>query len=475
MGFVGVLQAALATLLRLWAIDYSLPTRLVLLSELVFGLMFVALSLGAHYGALRLSSISATLLALGCLIAGSALCILTHQGSLALSALMAGDVLVSIGRCWSVVTCATGVAFSWKHEAARQSTSIPILAVGVAYLIFVPLSRMGAIVEVVAMALDVAVGLFVGMVACRQAASEEPDTLEISSPNELEVTNPLSFIPILSKFYLALFVFEMTFGVGAIQGLSRSSLAIGPLILGLMLLAVSLVSSLLPRQKSHEDSLLGLCAVLVIAGLSFECAASPLSWGARLVVTLGAQCFYALTWSALTVAGGRNPIGATLTICRGFAISTLGSFLGGAFVASAASLFPTLGPNVPLAVVETLLFLVLWLFLRDFRMEELFDSLAPVQVAREGSSPADQSADIKKTISELSAHYHLTAREREVAELLASGVNGSGVQEKLVISRNTAKTHIRHIYQKLDVHSQQELIELVSAHSAESERSRDNC
>ena len=40
--------------------------------------------------------------------------------------------------------------------------------------------------------------------------------------------------------------------------------------------------------------------------------------------------------------------------------------------------------------------------------------------------------------------------------------------ERLIISANTVKTHTRHIYKKIDVHSQQELIDLVEelAHAA---------
>ena len=45
--------------------------------------------------------------------------------------------------------------------------------------------------------------------------------------------------------------------------------------------------------------------------------------------------------------------------------------------------------------------------------------------------------------------------------LLAQGKTASTIQEDLVISYNTAKAHIRHIYTKLDVHTQQELLRLV--------------
>lgn len=57
--------------------------------------------------------------------------------------------------------------------------------------------------------------------------------------------------------------------------------------------------------------------------------------------------------------------------------------------------------------------------------------------------------------------YMLSRRESEVLNLLAKGFNAAAIQKKLYISEGTAKTHIRHIYRKLDVHSQQELIRLV--------------
>ena len=52
-------------------------------------------------------------------------------------------------------------------------------------------------------------------------------------------------------------------------------------------------------------------------------------------------------------------------------------------------------------------------------------------------------------------------RETEVMYLLAKGHNAAYIQDSLYISRSTAKTHINHVYRKLDIHSQQELINMV--------------
>ena len=45
--------------------------------------------------------------------------------------------------------------------------------------------------------------------------------------------------------------------------------------------------------------------------------------------------------------------------------------------------------------------------------------------------------------------------------LLAKGRNVSYIKEKLYISEGTAKTHVHHVYKKLNVHSQQELMALI--------------
>lgn len=57
--------------------------------------------------------------------------------------------------------------------------------------------------------------------------------------------------------------------------------------------------------------------------------------------------------------------------------------------------------------------------------------------------------------------FLLSRREAEILFFLAKGHNAAYIQEKLYISEGTAKTHIRHIYRKCDVHSQQDLMRMV--------------
>lgn len=68
-----------------------------------------------------------------------------------------------------------------------------------------------------------------------------------------------------------------------------------------------------------------------------------------------------------------------------------------------------------------------------------------------------------RTQCETIADRHLLSRrETEVLFLLAKGYNAAYIQKKLYITQSTAKTHIYHIYQKLGIHTQQELLSMVS-------------
>jgi DNA-binding NarL/FixJ family response regulator len=55
----------------------------------------------------------------------------------------------------------------------------------------------------------------------------------------------------------------------------------------------------------------------------------------------------------------------------------------------------------------------------------------------------------------------LTRREREVLALLVEGADNDLVAQRLVISPETARTHIQNILSKLDVHSRLEALALV--------------
>jgi len=52
----------------------------------------------------------------------------------------------------------------------------------------------------------------------------------------------------------------------------------------------------------------------------------------------------------------------------------------------------------------------------------------------------------------------LSERESEVLVLITKGYSGKEIAEKMCVSINTVKTHVRHIYQKLHVRSRSEIL-----------------
>ena len=60
----------------------------------------------------------------------------------------------------------------------------------------------------------------------------------------------------------------------------------------------------------------------------------------------------------------------------------------------------------------------------------------------------------------LSLSTSLTEREVEVLRLIVAGLTNREIAEALVVSVGTVKTHINHIYQKLDVHNRTQAVAL---------------
>lgn len=59
--------------------------------------------------------------------------------------------------------------------------------------------------------------------------------------------------------------------------------------------------------------------------------------------------------------------------------------------------------------------------------------------------------------------HGLSAREREVLELVALGRTPMQIERELVIANGTLKSHMQRIYQKLGIHSKRELRAMVGA------------
>ncbi len=81
------------------------------------------------------------------------------------------------------------------------------------------------------------------------------------------------------------------------------------------------------------------------------------------------------------------------------------------------------------------------------------------EIVRGGAPMSSRIARMVIHNFHLNPESPLTAREKEVLHLIAEGKTYTQISEQLFISRDTARTHIRNIYAKLNVNRKSEAID----------------
>ncbi len=90
--------------------------------------------------------------------------------------------------------------------------------------------------------------------------------------------------------------------------------------------------------------------------------------------------------------------------------------------------------------------------------------LTSLKECRGGGSPMTASIAkrvltlFKKYIPNQQDDYSLTTRELEILNLLVEGMSNASIAKRLFISIQTVRNHIRHIYEKLQVHSKSQAV-----------------
>ena len=278
------------------------------------------------------------------------------------------------------------------------------------------------------------------------------------TPEELTLTNPFSFLPKNHRLFVCLGLFQLAYGIG----LSFGEVNATPLatFAGVLPLMGAALFALVARRMPRLDTLFGMALLLVMSGFLFTGASQQL--GAPITSNLleaGSSCFMLVFWPALAMLAARNRTGTLpLFAWSGFLLSvgvTAGAALGRLFYAGTSAgvvLSSILSALVVLSMAAYAMF-----GMRGFSFDGTVASLAASPEVRESAAPARPQS----FLADMAAAAELTAREREVFELLAQGRNGGHIQRQLGVSYNTVKTHVAHIYTKFGVHSHQELIDLV--------------
>lgn len=146
-------------------------------------------------------------------------------------------------------------------------------------------------------------------------------------------------------------------------------------------------------------------------------------------------------------------------ISRGQFVMVGGIGIGWAGCLAVDTWFPQAQPFVPFFGLGVVLVLAMIAVLKPFQDNAFADKNADGEVAEGGF--------FTQRCQKVAAGYKLSEREGEVLHYLAKGRNAQFISEQLNISAYTVKTHVYHIYQKMGVNSQQELITIVDSTEVE--------
>ncbi|MEG1907439.1 MAG: helix-turn-helix transcriptional regulator [Gordonibacter sp.] len=369
-----------------------------------------------------------------------------------------------------------------------------------------PVSFEAAIVEVVGSYALIAVLLY------RRGGAKLDEVARSAPPASLEISNPESFLQPAHALFLCAGLFSVATGYGlTLNEVSHAPISVD--ISAIVLVGVALWM-LLSNGENKEDLLFSFSVLLVVAGFII----APFTFltdlpSANALLRIGVRCFDMLVWLVVLAVGSRNMLALLPTFALVRFMSAIGTDVGAVAGHTTNDIVGTSG-DAAMLIAEAVLFVFvafLWLGFRKFSFTDTIRGVVGVgrdagARARDGvgagvASQGDASADgrsrgndgaaartcdggatragvlpsgddagydddlPKTTIEERCADIGrlrgLTERETEIFAMLARGRNGQFVMDHYVVSRNTVKSHVKHIYVKLDVHSQQELIDLV--------------
>jgi len=102
--------------------------------------------------------------------------------------------------------------------------------------------------------------------------------------------------------------------------------------------------------------------------------------------------------------------------------------------------------------------------LKNVSADELAAAIRAAHAGRSTLAPEAAEALIHAAAQPPAQGYDLTARERDVLELMVKGLSNMEIAERLIVSQSTIKTHVSSILAKLSVTSRTEAVALAIQH-----------
>lgn len=431
-------------------LDSVFGTCSIVAFNLTVSAVYMGFAFLAHHRPKTLARPGITQFAVLAVATGSAL-FMSNLDEKSVMLLLAGSILYILGSYWINL---------FAHVSLAHSDKIPYL-IGMAAAF--PLARFTVIFISswgfqIGMALGAAIPIAVYFLSAEKGRAILGEYLATPSPYDLSITNPSSFLPAANRFFVVLFLFNFVY---ASMPNTEADAAQYPFPFLTLIVPLLVIGYFLIRKNSPSANFLFQSASLFIVAAVLTFLAFPNSY-ALVKYDLSACGIslieLALYWYAVILLGLRNPLSILPTLTQGRAALSLGMLLG----TTATIPFGTLQAHIATSAVAAFLFIGFNLIgLKNFDFDAMASRTTMPYVTKQNElDPPDAPNALNLSLkNSLTADFGLTPREVEVFELLAKGRSYRYIENALVLSRNTVKTHIRRIYQKLDIHSQQELID----------------
>lgn len=337
-----------------------------------------------------------------------------------------------------------------KHDAERAVILSALVAFAAYFAcLLLPIGNFGAALAAVLRAAGI-VPFLVGFVPL--------PTLERSaSPDSLSLLVPFY----LNRAFLGFCMAPLFFLSSSIAHDSKVTPSLPLSIAGLAVCSIAL-AVLLQHKKSgvallRVAPLAFLGAVLLPYALPLESLGNALLFVASSIVWLSW-----ITLSATQLSDIKERVGldeAFLAISEKVVVLTA-IFLGFALCALASTSLGTESLNgaaTPLAAILMYVGVMVCCYL----FTTLIDKKQQQRIIKKAIMTSDGQQ--RMLHAAIAKKYRLTDREKDVFSLMAAGHTRPHIREQLCISDGTAKTHAYHIYEKLGVHSREELYALVES------------
>lgn len=390
-------------------------------------------------------------------------------------ACVAGVVLIAIAYSWFVFLW--GCIFRFLN--AKQAARIVMFAFVLGAFIFLIIAFLSSPMSLVVFIMLPAASLATAF-SCMRSLPDKPRIMDIGHAS----ASHRDLVAFTALFSLAC-GYALSHQSPDHAGEGSAALFIGIIATFSALLLIDAISA---RTREQQPLRLALSALAIIGGLlMLDAVPSELKGLPIALITIATLTVDSLFWSELATMAGETHAIAFKLFCKNLLCIQLAKLAGACLGLIVQALDSTVAGATVFSPIVAYVFIlcivaIWWLgahrLLNEAALHSRQSDSSPcakprtsqyAQEDREGKATAgDENASTGtgndpsgKTCRNIAAAHDLTPREEEVLELLARGRSASYIQKELFISLGTAKTHIRHIYRKLDIHSKQELLDLM--------------